>query len=160
MTETSKSYQLDKSIWTEDDFENMGWHDCFIYAFSFGDNYQFLLDIDYIFKWVEAGKKYKFWLSPCTLVFENTYDIVIDIESSSGGLHIDEIIRENPQKPKNADFIKKETEFDWIIETQQGSISFKSFGFKQYVRQTPKLLNSQSLGLTDRGGVSFSTHVA
>ena len=150
MTETFKSYQLDKSIWTEDDFETMGWHDCFIYAFSFGDNYQFLLDIDYIFKWVEAAKKYNFWLAPCTLVFENTYDIVIDIESSSGGVDIDDIIRENPQKPKNADFIKRETEFDWIIETQQGSISFKSAGFKQYVRQMPKLLNRQSIGLVDK----------
>jgi hypothetical protein len=160
MTETSNSYQLDKSIWTEDDFETMGWHDSFIYAFSFGENYQFLLDIDYIFKWVEAGKKYKFWISPCTLVFENAYDIVIDIESSSGGLDIDDIIRENPKRPKNADLIKRETEFDWTIETQQGSISFKSVGYKQYVRQTPKLLSSQFIGLTDRGGVSFSTHAA
>ena len=118
------------------------------------------MDIDYIFKWMEAGKKYKFWVSPCTLVFENAYDIIIDIESSSGGLDIDDIIRDNPQKPKNADFIKRETEFDWIVETQQGAISFKSVCFKQYVRQTPKLLNSQFIGLTDRGGVSFSTYIA
>lgn len=160
MTQTSNPYQLNKSIWTEDDFDMMDWHDGFIYAFSFGENYQFLLDIDYIFKWVEARKKYKFWVSPCTLVFENAYDIIIDIESSSGGLDIDNIIRQNPQRPKNADFIKRETEFDWIIETQQGSISFKSVGFKQYVRQTPKLLNNQFIGVTDRGGVSFSTHAA
>ena len=71
MTPSSKIYQLEKFLWTDHDFENMDWHDCKLFAISFGDNFQLLLDIDYIFKWVQTGKTFKFWVSPCTLVFEN-----------------------------------------------------------------------------------------
>lgn len=50
-------YTLDKTIWTEADYETMSWHDATVYAFAFengGENYNgdFLVDIDYIFKWV------------------------------------------------------------------------------------------------------------
>ncbi len=155
----SKSYQLEKSVWTDVDFESMGWHDCMIYAFCFGENNQLLLDIDYIFKWVQTGKTFKFWVSPCTFVFQNVYDIEFQIDGCSGGLEIDNINRKNPQRPKNADFIKIETEYDWNIETQQGSISFKSVGYKQYVRQKPKFINGQHLKLKYRGGVSFVTEI-
>lgn len=159
MTQTSKSYQLEKAIWTDNDFETMGWHDCMIYAFSFGHNFQLLLDIDYIFKWVQTGKTYKFWVAPCTLVFENAYDIEFQIDGCSGGLEIDDISRNNPLRPKNADFIKIDTEFDWTIGTQQGSIFFKSVGYKQYVRQIPKFIHGQQFGLKERGGVSFNTEL-
>jgi hypothetical protein len=159
MTQTSKSYQLDKAVWSDIDFENMGWHDCKIYAFCFGENHQLLLDIDYIFKWVQTGKTFKFWVSPCTLIFENVYDIEFQIDGCSGGLEIDNISRDNPQRPKNADFIKIDTEYDWTIETQQGSIFFKAIGYKQYVRQNPTLMHGQYFGLKERGGVSFSTEL-
>ena len=46
------TYHLEKTIWTDTDFEQMNWHDCPIHAFSFNDNFELLLDIDYIFKWV------------------------------------------------------------------------------------------------------------
>jgi hypothetical protein len=138
MTPSSKSYQLQKSLWTNHDFENMGWHDSKLFAISFGDNFQLLFDIDYIFKGVQTEKTFKFWVSPCTLVFENVYDLEFQMDGISGGIDIDEITRNNPQKTKNADFIKVDTEFDWTIDTQQGSIFFKSIGYKQYVRQIPE----------------------
>jgi hypothetical protein len=147
MAQTSKSYQLDKSVWTDVDFETMGWHDCMIYAFCFGDNKQLLLDVDYIFKWLQIGNTYKFWVSPCTLIFENVYDIEFQIDGCSGVLEIDNIERRNPQRPKNADFIKRDTEYDWAIETQQGYVSFKSVGYKQYVRRKPQFINGQYFGL-------------
>jgi hypothetical protein len=155
VTESSKQYQLEKNAWTESDFELMGWHDSHIYAISFAENFQLQFDIDYIFKWVLTGKKYKFWVSPCTLVFENVYDVKFDLECSTPELDIDDIIRENPQRPKNADHIKREIEFDWIIETQQGTISFKSVGYKQYVRKLPRFTNVQYFGTAERDGFSF-----
>ena len=142
----------------DSDFEMMGWHDSLIYAFSLGNNFEFILDIDYIFKWVQTGKTFKFWVSPCTLVFENVYDVEFQMDGISGGIDIDEISRDNPQKPKNADFVKVDTEFDWTIETQQGSIFLKSIGYKQYVRQIPKLINGQCFKLKERGGISFDTN--
>jgi hypothetical protein len=155
MTQSSKSYQLDKTIWTDLDFENMGWHGAKLFAISFGDNYELLFDIDYIFKWVQIGKTFKFWVSPCTLVFENVYDVELQMDGISGGIDIDEISRKNPQTPKNAEFIKVDTEFDWTIDAQQGSIFFKSIGYKQYVRQLPKFIHGQYFKLADRGGISF-----
>ena len=77
------------------------------------------------------------------------------MDGISGGIDIDEISRDNPQKPKNADFIKVDTEFDWTINTQQGSLYFKSVGYKQYVRQSPKYMPGQYFELTKRGGISF-----
>jgi hypothetical protein len=155
VVQNSKSYQLEKVIWDSLDFERMGWHDCRIYAFCFGENYQLLLDIDYIFKWVQTGKTFKFWVAPCSLIFENVYDIEFDLACFSDGLEIDNINRDNPQKPRNADFIKIDTEYDWTIEMQQGSLFFKSVGYKQYVRQKPLFIHGQHLGLKKRGGVSF-----
>jgi hypothetical protein len=150
-----KQYQLEKGLWTEEDFDTMGWHDSIVYAISFGGNFELLFDIDYIFKWVLTGKTYHFWVSPCTLVFENVYDLKFDLEFFGTELEIDDITRENPQRPKNADYIGKDTEMDWVIETQQGVISFKSVGYKQYVRQMPRYLPTQSIELSYRGAISF-----
>jgi hypothetical protein len=52
-------------------------------------------------------------------------------------LEIDSQIHENPKKPRNAALIEKQIEFDWTIDTQQGNISFRSVGFRQYVRRKP-----------------------
>jgi hypothetical protein len=151
--------KLEKTIWTEEDFDVMGWHDSYIYAISFGVNYELILDIDYIFKWVqptESNEYFKFLVSPCTLVFENVHDLKFDIEISEPfELQISDITRNNPQRPINADYIKRETEHHWRIETQQGDITLKSVGYKQYVRQQPILQDSQLIGFTDRGKTSF-----
>jgi len=157
MTQPSKSYHLEKTLWSDQDFENMGWHDCRLFAISFGENFRLLFDIDYIFKWVTAGRTFKFWVSPCTLVFENVYDLEFQLDGISEGIDIDDIIRDNPQEPKNSEFIKVDIEFEWTIITQQGSIFFKSIGYKQYVRQIPKLTPGQYFDLAERGGISFDT---
>jgi len=149
-------FELEKTLWTETDFEIMSWHDCPIHALSFGKEYKFLFDIDYIFKWVLTKNKrhFKFWISPCTLVFENVYDIAF--ESHDTTIIIDNISRENPQKPKNAEYLNIDLEYDWIIATTVGKISFKSVGFKQYVRQAPILIGMQELDLKARNGISFN----
>jgi hypothetical protein len=149
------NYQLLKEIWTVKDFNEMAWHDCLIHAISFNNELKLSFDIDYIFKWVLVGKKYKFWISPCTLIFENCYNIIFDLDMSIPRLEIDSISRENPKKPKNAEFIERQVEFDWVMETQQGSISFTSVGFSQYVKKKPVFSNAQSFSQEERGGISF-----
>ncbi|MDV4012483.1 hypothetical protein BAY06_08330 [Elizabethkingia anophelis] len=52
-----------KDIWTDMDFEQMGWHDNYIHAIVFpNENQKLVLDMDYIFKWVldEKSNLYKF----------------------------------------------------------------------------------------------------
>ncbi len=150
-------YQLEKIVWTDADFNVMNWHDCPIHAISFTKESQLILDIDYIFKWVliKNTRHYKFWIAPCTLVFENVYNIAIETNYTT--LTIDHISKENPQKPKNSAYIGKDFEFDWIIETTVGEINFKSVGYIQHVRQKPILLRSQEINMEIRGGVSFDT---
>jgi len=151
-----KNYILEKGLWTDNDFDVMSWHDNPIHAISFTDNFQLVLDIDYIFKWVLKGKYYNFWMSPCTLVFENVCNIKFELDSTEGCI-ITDITRENPQRPKNAEYIKRELEYDWCIELVSGEIFFNSAGYTQYVRQQPKLISKQKLELESRGGISFST---
>lgn len=155
MKQTTNQFKLEKNIWTEADFKNMVWHDNPIHALTFNDNFELLLDIDYIFEWVLKEDKYSFWISPCTWVFENVYNLTFDIGPASPGLTVDTVMKENPQRPKNSEYINRDLEFDWKIELQEGTISFKSIGFKQYVRQSPILLRSQKLSHEERNGISF-----
>lgn len=150
-------YQLEKQLFTDADFDTMSWHDCPIHALSFTDDYKLSLDIDYIFKWVLMSnkKRYQFWVAPCTLVFDNVHKIAFESEDTT--IIIDSITKNNPQRPKNAEYLNKDTEYDWLIETTVGEISFKSIGYNQHVRKKPVLLRSQSLDLETRGGVSFGT---
>lgn len=151
-------YIPEKLVWTEVDLNLMSWHDNTIHSFSFQDDYKLALDIDYIFEWVKKpkSKHYKFWIAPCTIIFENVYDIIFDLEiSTSSNPIIDHIEFSNPRKPKNADYIEKQIEYDWTIEMISGNISFKSVGFKQYVRKPAILTMKQKLLLNERGRSNF-----
>ena len=151
-----QEYQLEKTIWTDADFDIMSWHDCPVHALSFDDEDRFLLDIDYMFEWVLKKNKrnYLFRISPCTLVFENVYDIVFETDHTT--IIIDNISRESPRAPKNAGFLNEDLEYDWTIETTVGMIQFRATAFTQYVRQAPVLIALQELNLQERGGISFN----
>jgi len=159
-----ETYKLDKSLLTDVDFDNMNWHDSFIYALTLGKKNELIFDIDYIFQWINPTRErnyFNFWVSPCTLVFENVYELKLDIEVSEPfEIEITDIQRDNPQKPKNADYILRDIEYDWTIETNQGEIKFKSVGYKQFVRQTPTLLDKQRIEIEKRNGISFDRQIA
>jgi len=154
-------YEIDKWIWSESDFETMGWHDCKVYAIGFDkDNYKLMLDVDYIFKWVKPKENdiyYKFWVSPATLVFENVYNLSIET-SGELDIQINSITRSNPKKPRNLEYIKKATEWEWIIELTAGDISFISVGYHQFIKKSPILSKSQSLEFSQRDRITFSTY--
>jgi hypothetical protein len=147
------TYKLEKCVWTECDFEIMGWHDSHVYAIAFSpEKFEIIFDIDYIFEWIHPKpdeKYFSFWVSPATLIFENSYDIELHIESYNGGLEIDSIKREHVGMPINAQFIGKDKEWIWTIECQEGEIKFRSSGYKQYVRAEPRL-GGQTLDLEKR----------
>jgi hypothetical protein len=153
-------FQLDKWVWTDNDFDDMAWHDCSVYSIAFcSDEYSIAFDIDYIFEWIhsEQDEKYfKFWIVPATLVFDNIYNLCFDISSYNGALEIDTITRENPLKPNNASYVHNKDEWTWRIECQQGTISFQSIGYKMYVKMPPILSNQQKIALDKRGGINFS----
>ncbi len=162
MTEQTKIFKLEKSIWTHDDFEEMGWHDSNIYGLTIEKSEEnwsadFLLDIDYIFKWVQPippAQTFTFWVAPCTLIFKECFDLHIDFKTDGGCLDLMEIadlyLKSKTEQEKNK-FV-----YEWIIELQQGQISLKSIGLEQIVRQQPQYVHGQTLGFDERGKINFS----
>ena len=156
-----EKYGLEKSVWTQDDFEIMGWHDASILAMQTIVNEErqsldFFLDIDYIFKWIypiPPEEEYSFWIAPCTLLFEESFDLNINIETGGDALYDLEIadIELMSTTEKNGRII-----YDWEIELQQGRITLKSLGYKQIVRKQPIFTKSLYISMEQRGGVSFS----
>ncbi|MDO5523422.1 MAG: hypothetical protein Q4G48_05185 [Bacteroidia bacterium] len=157
-----EEFQLEKTIWTEKDYEQMGWHDCNIYGLIFqndnANNFStdLIFDIDYIFKWVHPippKPNYSFWISPCTLKFEDTFALIIDIDRRGGMtdmLEIADLFLINKVEQESNKWI-----YEWAIELQEGKITFKSSGFKQIIRQKPIKTESQVLSLEERNGISF-----
>lgn len=159
-----ESYQLEKKVWTQDDFETMGWHDNRIHGIATRTNEEepekneLLFDIDYIFKWVHPlppDEYLTFWISPCTLIFQNVYDLQIDV-SAKGTIFELEIADINlVEKITNEN--NYESYYSWAIELLTGSITFKSQGFQQIVKAQPKYVYSQWLESKERGGINFNT---
>lgn len=150
---------IEKSNLVDMNFDEISWHDCKLYAISFDkNNFRLILDIDYILEWKEpkvSKNNFMFLISPATLIFYNTWDLEISIESNLE-LEIDRINREDPKPSKNLENI---IEYKWKIELQQGEINFRSTEFKLFLRRKPILSESQNLNSEARGEASFSTEL-
>jgi hypothetical protein len=139
----------------------MGWHDANIYGMTIEKSIEswsadFLLDIDYIFKWVHPvppAQAFTFWVAPCTLIFKECFDLHIDFHTNGNCLDLMEIADLYLKRK-----VKQETNkfvYEWTIELQQGQIILKSYGLEQIVRHKPYLVPEQVLSLDERGGISF-----
>ncbi|MBS1771750.1 MAG: hypothetical protein JST82_02735 [Bacteroidetes bacterium] len=156
----SETYILEKAVWTEQDFDQMSWHDVQIFAMSFLQQDDGLIhlafDIDYIFKWVhphKPGGYFSFWLAPCTLIFENVYNLELNIDTKnySAEIEIDRI------EMNGLNVFGERMFSNWQINLHNGSIDFESTGYKQIVRREPILNKGQYFDLSERGGISFDT---
>ena len=110
-------YKLEKNIWTDADFENMGWHDCNIYQIRLTEDLE--LDIDYILQWNKPdleGLPFTFWVAPSTLVFKSVKDLTFDFNISF-------------ENTFEIEYIGNENRNRWTIITRQGDIQFNSKGF-------------------------------
>lgn len=134
-----------KEIWTDEDFEDMGWHDSHIHAISFpNEDLELSLDIDYLFKWIQddISNLYNFWVSPCILLFFNVLHLKISIDfQNTIGLDILDIKRRNPRLSPNG----KITLWDFEIVTDKGDIKFESSGYRQIIKKQPISSQSQVL---------------
>ena len=152
------SFILQKTIWTDADYDEMVWHDVHIHGIAFRpDLFEVYFDIDHIFAWVDPeppSPYYTFWLAPCTWVFSNVYDFKADAEWAYG-LAIIEVSREHIGKPRNAGHIGREREWRWTLSCEFGDLSFVSVGFQQFVRQEPVRTNAQAFTWAERNGVCF-----
>ncbi|MET0466346.1 MAG: hypothetical protein ABW007_24530 [Chitinophagaceae bacterium] len=139
-----------KSIWTEDDYEQMEWHDNFAHKIVMHKD--LLLDLDSIFKWNKPeveGMGFTFWISPATLCFHKTKDLSLDIDVFfDGAFEIEDIEK-----------VESTEGMHWTIITQHGEISFLSEGYTQFIRQHPTLEYRHFIPFGDRGrlSVEFTT---
>lgn len=141
------AYQLKKWVWTEADFDQMGWHDATIYAMQFGKDIGF--DIDYIFEWVRADKDdfFSFIIAPATLIFCEPTDVVFDLNFRFGvAIEIEELHRRTITTGAT----------QWHLETQQGDITIMAESFRQVVRRPPTRQTGQQIISDERGATSFS----
>lgn len=45
----NNNYKIEKHIWSETDYNEMGWHDNTVYSMAFDeDKYELMFDLDYI----------------------------------------------------------------------------------------------------------------
>ncbi len=147
-----RQYALEKRVWTEADFDQMGWHDCSLHAIKFDTDIH--LDIDYILKWNPPDKKglpFTYWIAPATLVYKQLGSVRISLESDIGnafyrGVEISDIIRGASERNGVL----------WRIETQQGSIEIEADCYVQIIRRLPSFQYSQYIEQGERGGISFS----
>jgi hypothetical protein len=113
-------YELENAVWDDSSFEKTFWHDANIYAFAYlPDDSEFMLDIDFILEWIHPVPpkiNFKFWVAPAILVFEHVHDLKINLEPFYS-IAIEEITRDNPCKPRNAEFINRDTKWNWKIAT-------------------------------------------
>ena len=138
------TYDLEKSIWTDSDFDKMGWHDNHIYKIRFTEDLE--LDIDYILKWNQPdleGLPFTFWVAPATLVFKNIQNLSFEFYTGfeDSFFEIDDIERENANQ--------------WTIITRRGDIQFNSDGYEQFIRQVPSFQFGQTISYIERNGYSL-----
>lgn len=147
-----------KALWTDADFDAMGWHDNAVHAIALepasDDPGSLLLDIDYIVQWEPCavpGRLLNFWVSPATLIFHDAWDLITDInlQGWSFQLSIESVDRSGPNQRGS---------FNWVIAGDLFSMNFRARGFTQYLRQAPIYTSRQRLSVEERGGLSFAQH--
>lgn len=147
---------LSKAVWTDGDFEQMGWHDSRIHALSLLEDddlppSRLLLDLDYIVRWVEPARRQKyftFWVAPATLVFDQAWDLTGDVGPLTGHLELADLHRfDSPDdRPHPV----------WHLEGHEFELRFRARGFRQFFRRPSQHVPRQVLTMAERGGLSFA----
>jgi hypothetical protein len=147
---------LAKAVWTEADFDTMGWHDNAIHAVAVEpvpDNPgRLLLDLDYIVEWVSPtspASTLDFWICPATLVFDPAWDLTADVDTRGWAfqLFLNAITWSGPDERGNS---------EWTLSGDRFTIEVGSPGFTQYLRRAPVLSDGPWLSVEERGGFSFA----
>jgi len=162
MTTKADKFEIDKSIWSQEDFKEMGWHDATIYGLTFEKKESawtadLILDIDYIFKWgqpIPPSTNFTFWVAPCTLIFTEVFALQMELNTEDYSIQGIEIADLHLLKTENHN--SGAITYHWNIELQNGLIKFHSNGYTQIVRKKPVHIAGQSLSMDERGGINFS----
>ena len=150
---------LEKAVWTDGDFDTMGWHDARVHAIAFHEdehNAELLLDLDYIVRWIDPeppAEHFTFLVAPATLVFETVWNLDGELGTASRTLlQAQDIHRRDPENDRQREMGLQ----PWVVEWSHGhELTMLASGFRQHFRRRPVLVASQRLELDERGGISF-----
>jgi len=139
-------YNLEKRIWTDIDFDDMGWHDNHIYKIRMAEDLE--MDIDYILQWNKPdieGLPFTFWIAPATLIFKRVKDLIFDFNT---GLN-------DPFEIEEIERTEIENKSKWTIICRQADIQFTCDGYEQFIRQEPFFEFEQTIPYVRRYGYSL-----
>lgn len=146
---------LEKLVWTDADFDLMGWHDCWIHAYAaLPDTSELVFDIDYILKWEEPAPpdpNFTFWIAPATLVFADAWLERFELEGGEGLLELSDLRREPVQHGTQ----RLTPAWRWTLDGHNGAVTLLASGFQQFMRRSPTHSKAQVLQAVERGGCSF-----
>lgn len=147
---------LSKAVWSDRDFDVMGWHDSTIYSLGVVEYDEdtlpptrLLFDLDYIVRWLEPvrpARHFTFWVAPATLVFEKAWNL-------SGTVAGDDLEVADLHRPPSPDDVADPL---WHLEGHQFDLRFRAPGYVQYFRRAPQHVDGQKLTLAQRGGLSLA----
>jgi hypothetical protein len=144
-----------KAVWTAADFDQMSWHDCAVHAIAVEPAPphpgRLLVDLDYIVEWVcptPSADTFIFWICPATLVFDEAWDLVgdINLRGFSFELSLETLDRTGPDEHDS---------FEWTLAGPEFTLAMRATGFTQYLRRPPIRSPHQRLSVAERGGLSF-----
>lgn len=142
---------LERYLWTEADYDAMGWHDNLIYQMRLTQDLE--LDIDYILVWNQPelpGLSYTFWIAPATLVFHSPkYLSSEQLLSTDIPVEIDNVYKTDTKQGTH-----------WRVETRGGTLNFISSGYTQFIRQPPFFKFGQSIDYEERYGTCLERTIA
>ncbi len=134
-----------KSVYTTEDFESLGFHDCYVHGIRWiSSSYSLLLDLDYIVEWIESEGRYKFWLAPAELSFEYASEVKMSLDWTKLAMECqiqDVHKRDRRTTPNGSD------DYNWEIEFARpyGSIDLWATGFELRIQAAPELREVQYL---------------
>ncbi len=145
---------MNKTKWTEADFETLSWHDNHLYGPSIREGVygsgRLVFDLDYISEWrCGVDKRCSFMLAPAELTFDEVTDLEVGIDYrgiSMGPLSIGEIRREAIEETSRFG------RYRWriVFNFPKSEIIFIAAGFVQELRAAPVESSHQSLGWEER----------
>ncbi len=127
------------------DFDNLGFHDCYVHGFRWEPQPPaFIVELDYIVKWIEDGAKYRFLVAKAELRFDDVTNLKVSLDWNRLPLdcQIDEIVRETLP-----DTASESPRYLWhiIFSVPCGDIAFESHRFELKILTDPRESTTQYL---------------
>ena len=145
---------VSEQLWTDQQFDEMSWHDNHVHALRIVEGAhglgEMVLDLDYILEWFCEAEGCKFRIIPASLRFLEVTDlrISLDYATPSAALvpfSIDAIERRSEPRERYVAQIWK-----ILVNWPKGEIVFEAKGFEQQAFGAPVLSESQCLRPEER----------